>query len=166
MLIHGRARRQRPEGFDDFFRRSYGPTVALARVLTGDHRIAEEIAQDVFAAALARWDHIDTPAAWVRAAVANRSASSWQRRYRERRALETWAASTPHEYTLPEPTEEFWAEVRALPQRQAQCLVLHYLEDLSVREIATILGCAEATVRVHLTRGRQSLSARWEMTSD
>jgi len=47
--------------------------------------------------------------------------------------------------------------VRKLPDRQAQAVALYYLEDCSVAEIALALGCAEATVRVHLHRGRQTL---------
>jgi len=37
---------------------------------------------------------------------------------------------------------------------------LHYLADASVAEIATIMDCAESTVKVHLHRGRQALAAR------
>jgi len=34
------------------------------------------------------------------------------------------------------------------------------MEDRSTREIAEVLGIAEATVRVHLHAGRQALAAR------
>lgn len=37
-------------------------------------------------------------------------------------------------------------------------MALHYLEDRTVAEIATILGCAEGTVKVHLHRGRLALA--------
>ncbi|MCH7845995.1 MAG: sigma-70 region 4 domain-containing protein, partial [Acidobacteria bacterium] len=63
---------------------------------------------------------------------------------------------------LPRPTEEFWAVVRRLPRRQAQTVALVFIEDLSTSDVAEILGCAEATVRVHLHRARQRLAERFE----
>ena len=56
--------------------------------------------------------------------------------------------------------ERFWAEVRQLPRRQAQVIALHYMYDLSVADVAATLGCAEGTVKVHLSRGRAALAPR------
>jgi DNA-directed RNA polymerase specialized sigma24 family protein len=39
-------------------------------------------------------------------------------------------------------------------------VALHYLEDLSVRQIAMVLNCAEGTVKVLLHRGRRTLAHR------
>ncbi len=39
-------------------------------------------------------------------------------------------------------------------------MVLHYLEDRSVAEIAEVLDTAESTVKVHLHRGRKALAER------
>lgn len=36
-------------------------------------------------------------------------------------------------------------------------MTLYYLEDLSVRDIATILRCSEGTVKSQLARGRTAL---------
>lgn len=164
--VLGVSRRAVPEGFEEFYDQAYGRLVGLARVLTGDHQVAEDLVQDVCAAALGRWDSIDQsrgvdpccghqPLGFDVATPVLRAAS-----------VQALAASTPRSYLLPEPTEEFWAEVRALPRRQAQVLVLHYLEDLSTHQIASILECAESTVRVHLTRGRRALAGRRELTHD
>ena len=56
--------------------------------------------------------------------------------------------------------DEFWAEVRALPKRQAQALALHYLEDRPVAEVADILDCSPSTAKVHLHKGRIRLAER------
>ena len=45
-----------------------------------------------------------------------------------------------------------------MPTAQRAAIVLHYYEDRPVAEIASILGCAEATARVHLHRGRKRLA--------
>jgi RNA polymerase sigma-70 factor (ECF subfamily) len=151
-----------PEPFEDFYVREYGAVVALGLALTGDRGLAEELAQDAFLAAHRRWERIaryDAPGAWVRRAVVNRSRSAWRRRSREARALERLVRAEPPvvdgEGLDP---ERFWALVRMLPARQAQCVALHYLDDLSTAEIASVLGCSEATVRVHLHRGRAALA--------
>ena len=47
--------------------------------------------------------------------------------------------------------------IRRLPASQRAAIVLHYYEDRPVAEVAAILGCAEATARVHLHHGRNRL---------
>ena len=45
-----------------------------------------------------------------------------------------------------------WSAVDGLAPRQRAALLLHVQEELPVAEIATVLQCSEATVRVHLHR--------------
>jgi RNA polymerase sigma-70 factor (sigma-E family) len=152
------------DDFDAFFRREYRPLVGLAIVLTGDAAAAEDLAQDALVAAHRKWEQLadyDDPGAWVRRAVANRSASTWRRRARELRAMTRLA----HRVTdvvpqLDPPDEAFWDAVRALPARQAQCVALRYLEDRDVDDIARILDVAPGTVRVHLHEARVTLAQR------
>ena len=48
---------------------------------------------------------------------------------------------------------ELWAALGALSERQRAVLVLRYYEGLADHEIATLLGCREATVRSLASRG-------------
>lgn len=48
--------------------------------------------------------------------------------------------------------EQLWAAVGTLSPQQRAVVVLQAQEELSTKEIATILKCSEATVRVHLHR--------------
>jgi RNA polymerase sigma-70 factor (ECF subfamily) len=57
----------------------------------------------------------------------------------------------------------FWSLVRQLPMRQGQVVALHYALDLPIAEIAVILGCAEGTVKVHLSRARAALAVLLDM---
>ncbi len=50
--------------------------------------------------------------------------------------------------------------LRTLPIRQRQVLVLHYLVDLSVEEVAHTLGIPNGTVKSLLSRGRHALAAK------
>ena len=69
-----------------------------------------------------------------------------------------WCAAIWFETTPPESPLDVAGAVRRLPTSQRAAIVLHYYEDRPVAEIASILGCAEATARVHLHRGRKRLA--------
>jgi RNA polymerase sigma factor (sigma-70 family) len=164
-----------PGGFDGLYRAEWPAIVALGWSLTGSWATAEELAQDAFVDAYRRWDEVgrlDRPGAWVRRAVINRSASVHRHRAVERRGLARWSSRgqvdadvRSSDRTGSAATDRvgdpaFWAAVRALPERQMACVTLHYLEDRSVAEIAEVLDCKAATVKVHLHRARQSLAER------
>jgi RNA polymerase sigma-70 factor (sigma-E family) len=152
---------QPAETFDQFYRQEFRPVVALAYGLSGSRMAAEEIAQEAFLAAHRRWSRIrtyDEPSLWLRRVVVNRSVSAVRRRVAEARAL-TRLGARPHLPTvLPEQHEDLWRAVRRLPSQQAKALVLHYVDDCSVAEIASILDCAQGTVKTHLHRARRTLA--------
>lgn len=52
--------------------------------------------------------------------------------------------------------------VARLPRRQRQAITLHYLADLSVAEVAGVLGIAESSVKTHLGAARAALRERLE----
>ncbi len=150
--------------FEAFYEREYRAVVGLAYALSGSRFAAEDIAQDAFVAAHRVWGRVgmyDSPGAWVRRVVSNLSVSQFRKRTREARALARIALRRSDALPpLPEPDDDFWKHVRALPRRQAQAIALFYLEDRSVADIAEILDCAENTVKVHLHKGRKTLAAK------
>jgi RNA polymerase sigma-70 factor (ECF subfamily) len=152
------------ELFETFYERELRSVVGLAYALSGSRTAAEDLAQDAFLAAHKKWDQVsryEKPEAWVRRVVANMSVSMFRRKVREAKALaRIGRVDTAVLPQLPAESEHFWQEVRALPNRQAQAIALHYLEDLSVADIAEILECSPNTVKVHLHKGRAKLAAR------
>jgi RNA polymerase sigma-70 factor (sigma-E family) len=151
------------EKFDAFYKRDYSSVVGLAYALSGSRSAAEELAQEAFFAAHRKWDEVggyEQPGAWVRRVVSNLSTSFVRRRVAEARAMVKLGARRPEGPSpLGESDAEFWRSVRALPKRQAQVIALHYLEDLSVAEIAETLNLAQGTVKTHLHRGRLQLAS-------
>jgi len=151
-----------PVDFDDFYRVHQRRAVALAFVLCGDRSGAEELAHDAFADAYRRWDRVgryEDPAGWLRRAIANRAVSRWRRRRSEAAALLRLSSLAEPTMAPVEPAAAaLWAVVRELPRRQAQVVALHYVEDLSVAEIARLLDMAENTVKVQLMNARRSLA--------
>lgn len=47
--------------------------------------------------------------------------------------------------------------IEALPQAYRSCLTLYYFEELSVTEVASMLGLPEGTIKTHLHRARSAL---------
>jgi RNA polymerase sigma-70 factor (ECF subfamily) len=54
-------------------------------------------------------------------------------------------------------TDRLWTAVGGLSPQQRAVVILQAQEELSTKEIATILKCSEATVRVHLHRALMTL---------
>ena len=149
------------EPFESFFHREFPKMVAVAYAISGSRWAAEELAQEACLRAFKSWDSIsryDKPGAWVRRVTINLSNSLLRRRVSEVKALERYAVGRiesidPH----PEDEIEFWAQVKALPRRQREVVVLHYVDDLSTADIAEVLDISESSVRTHLQRGRETL---------
>jgi RNA polymerase sigma-70 factor (ECF subfamily) len=148
--------------FEVFYRREMPRLVALARALSGSSA-ADDLAQEAMLAAYRRWSEVanyENPEAWVRRVCANHATSLLRRRGAEARAVLRLASQPSHDAELGERHEEFWAEVRRLPRRQAQAAALRYIYDLSVADIAATMACSEGSVKVHLTRARAVLGDR------
>ena len=151
--------------FEEFYLKDYQAVVGLAFALSGSRWLAEDLAQEAFLAAHRNWPRVsayDQPGAWVRRVVANLSVSAFRRRMVEAKGLVRLALGDRSHGSsdLPSEDAEFWDAVRSLPRRQSQAVALHYLEDLPVSEVATILDMAPGTVKKHLFDGRRELARR------
>jgi RNA polymerase sigma-70 factor (ECF subfamily) len=126
---------------------------------TGDLAQAQDFVQEAFARALPRWEKLvdyEDPVAWVRRVAWNLASSRWRqlarfdafaRRQREQHVSEP----TPDRVALSE-------ALRKLPDRHRRAVVLFYLADLSIIEIAAQENVAENTVKSWLHRGRAALA--------
>jgi RNA polymerase sigma-70 factor (ECF subfamily) len=150
-----------PGAFELLYQRDYAAVVGLVYGLTGSRWVAEDLAQEAFLRAHRDWAHVGdmvSPDGWVRRVALNLARSRWRRLRSETmaRLRMTVLADTSNPGPDSE-SEAFWGEVRSLPSRQAQAVALHYVEDLSVADVAEILGVAEGTVKALLHQGRERL---------
>ena len=79
--------------------------------------------------------------------------SPWRRRVALEELPETPVFDKPREAAL-------YREVMALPEKYRTVLNLFYYEELSVREIGTLLGVEASTVTTRLARARKRLRER------
>lgn len=148
--------------FADFYAATFSRLTSQLYVHTGDLAEAQDVVQEAMVRALSHWSSVSTyddPAAWVRRVAWNLATSRWRRL---RRGLEL-AATGRHEESTPGPEPDRIAIVgilAGLPIRQRQAIILHYLDDLPVSEIAELTGAAEGTVKSWLHRARATLAAQ------
>ena len=133
------------ERFEAFYAREFEAVAALAVALSGSRIVAEDLAQEAFLAAYREWDRVgrfDNPGAWVRRVVANRSVSVFRRRVAEARALTRLGGrGDDRSDEVSGEGWELWGAVRKLPKRQAQTVALFYVVDMTLEDIALVLGC-------------------------
>ena len=155
-----------PDGDDDFekFYRSSFPRLARTlTALTTDTRFIDDVVQDSFLLARRKWPEIrfyDVPEAWV-AKVAMRLMRRRQRKESARSAgmvSDLAGLAAPGRICdLVAQHHDLYAAIRLLPDRQREIIVLYYLLDYPVRDIADILDIADGTVKAHLSHGRHRL---------
>jgi RNA polymerase sigma-70 factor (sigma-E family) len=145
---------------EQVYEASYRRLVAQAYGVAGDRVEAEDAVQEAFARAVLsgdRFRRLDNPEAWLRTVALNVLRRRWRRALLFRTV--TPRIATPNE--APGISEDHVALVEALgrlPFAQRETVVLHYLADLSVHDVATTLGVSEGTVKSRLNRGRAALA--------
>jgi RNA polymerase sigma-70 factor (ECF subfamily) len=146
--------------FDAFYRGTARRLTRYAYGLVGDPSEAQDLVQEAYARAWQHWRRVagyDDAEAWLRLVV-NRLATDRWRRLLVRRAA---AASSPPVPPVPPPSEEtvlLTKAMHALPFDQRQVLLLHYLLDRSLADIAAETGTNLNTVKSRLMRGRAALA--------
>lgn len=147
-------------GFERFVAHRGQALWRAAWLLTGDPHHAEDLVQTALSKCFTRYDDIggdEDFEAYVRTTI-YRTFVSWWRRM-------SWRNESPSETVAETVTEEPLSSLRidimraldGLPRMQRAVLVLQYLEDRSIDDIATLLGVTSGTVKTHSYRGRTAL---------
>jgi RNA polymerase sigma-70 factor, ECF subfamily len=146
--------------FDDVFLAQFSPLVRAITVICGDRELARDCVQEAFVRAHARWSKIgryDDPGAWVRHVALNLVRDHERRRVRGARAKIRLIGSRDDVVAGPEPPSDLGELLDELTVRQREVLALHYVEGLSVAEVAATLGLSDGAVKFHLHAGRERL---------
>lgn len=150
------------EGFEKFFADGYSRLRAALHAYLGDAADAEEVAAEAYLRAWQRWDRISTyddPVAWVRRVAWNLATSRHRRTAAFRRIfLVHRPEDTRVNEALGPDHVALVAALRRLPERQRLAIVLHYIADYSVADIARDLLTTRGTVLSWLHRGRAQLA--------
>jgi RNA polymerase sigma-70 factor, ECF subfamily len=151
------------------FREEWGHVVATLIRMTGNWDLAEECAQDAFAAALAHWptDGVPSrPGAWLTTTARNRALDRLRRSKTEAAKLQEVAAiSGPAEPASPDDSGVTDDRLRliftcchpALTLEARVALTLRTLAGLTTAEIARAFLVPEATMAKRLTRAKHKI---------
>jgi RNA polymerase sigma-70 factor (ECF subfamily) len=149
--------------FDQLYAAHYGDLTVQLYAYFGDRQEAQDVVQEAFCRALSRWETVsryDDPVAWVRRVAWNLAVSRWRRARTALTFLNRQRVAEPH-VDGPGPDRIALIEALAtLPEVQRRAMVLRYLADMTVAEIADREGVAEGTVKSWLHRSRVALAAR------
>ncbi|MQY04789.1 SigE family RNA polymerase sigma factor [Actinomadura macrotermitis] len=150
------------EEFEEFYAHSVRRLTGRLYLVTGDLHEAQDVVQEAFVRAWRhrrRLERDGGPEAWVRTAALRLAASRWRR---QGRSLEAWRRLGGQQRPVvaePEPDAVLLAAaLRRLPERQRLAVVLFYVFDLPVAQIAAEAGMSVGTVKTHLSRGRAALA--------
>ncbi|MFN2528267.1 MAG: RNA polymerase sigma factor [Candidatus Baltobacteraceae bacterium] len=126
----------------------------LARAILGDDQRAEDAAQEaciILSRTITSLRSAEAFKVWFYRIVV-REASELKRR-----SSRTEPVSAFHEAEDKTSSIDVWRALAALPQHLRDVVVLRYFEDLSSREIASVLRIPDGTVRFRLMTARRRL---------
>lgn len=148
----------------------------IAFIYTKDTQVAEEVVQDVFLRFYKtnQYDGRASVKTYLTKMTINRS-YDYLRSWKHRRtvvfeAFTKTAQSAEKVVIHEEERGEVTAAVLKLPIKYREVLLLHYYEQLSVQEIATLCQLPLSTVKSRLQRARKQLKTllpqHWEVLQD
>jgi RNA polymerase sigma-70 factor, ECF subfamily len=142
----------------------------LARAYTLTSEECQDLAQEILLRAwrsLPNFEGKASAATWFYR-VALQTAMNWQRNDKPRRTrqqpllemqvLATDGGNSAEQAQQRETVEQLYQAIHQLPKTDA-ALVLLYLDEVSYREMAEVLGISESNVGVKLNRAKKALSA-------
>jgi len=140
-----------------FYELHYRSIVGAVTVVTGSRAAAEDCVHEALARAWERREQPDRIDRWVVTVALNLSRNRWRRVRRE-------VPFVPADRDRAEPAADHESvdlrrALTAIPRRQREAVVLHYLLDMPVAEVAEVLGLSAGGVKHALFRGRRSLSS-------
>jgi len=157
------------QDFIELLQKEEGKLLRIAWAMLGQESDAWDVLQEAVEQA---WRHRRQlqggPAAfpaWIRRIVVNRAIDHM--RSRKRLILLEPAAMPEGDAALPSPEVDvearaLWEELKVLEPDQRQVIVLRYLADLSLQEIADQVGIPLGTVKSRLYRALAHLRKTWD----
>ncbi len=141
----------------------------VARAYTLTTEDSQDLAQEILLQAwqsLPKFEQKSSVATWFYR-VALHTAMNWNRKDKPRRArqkplleiqtLVTEGGGTAEQAQQRDTVEQLYKAIHQLPKADA-ALVLLYLDELSYREMAEVLGISESNVGVKLNRAKKALN--------
>jgi RNA polymerase sigma-70 factor (ECF subfamily) len=157
-----------PVDFDSFYSASYDRVRRAMTLAFRDPALAEEITQEAFFQTLKRWPKVsalDRPEGWTMVVALNKGRDLHRRRVRhdaKQGLLVVQQSEAESGERHVEDRMMVSALLEGISNRQRQALLLRYITQLTIPEIAVAMGCAEGTVKatLHAALAKASLQSK------
>ena len=156
--------------FIDWLEKHSASVIKVARAYTLNSDECQDLAQEILLQSwqsLSRFEGKSNPATWFYRVALN-TAMNWHRKEQPRRTYQAplldLQAVPANEFDFTEQAdqretiEQLYQAIHQLPQPDI-ALVLLYLDDMSYRDMASVLGISESNVGVKLNRAKKALAA-------
>jgi RNA polymerase sigma-70 factor (ECF subfamily) len=153
--------------WDTLFRRYQLPLYVYVFELVRDEQAGLDIVQETFISAVRHIGSLredEKIGGWLFGIAYQKCIQRWRKQTRHEEAMEEFAAApqefveSPDELLLRREQEaEFMELLKRLPLPQRSVLLLHFVEDFSLEEIASITSAAVGTVKSRLHYAKKAL---------
>jgi RNA polymerase sigma factor (sigma-70 family) len=158
-----------PDAFDELIARWHGPLWQYVRRVTGDDSVAQDTIQDIWVGVLRGMASLRDGArlrAWLFGIARCTVMDRMREKYRKPRLVdhEDLDEHELQEADVPWPSQQVLdtleEQLTRLPMLEREVLILFYLRELSVAEVAEVSGVPIGTVKSRLFRARTLLRAQ------
>ncbi|HUZ41931.1 MAG TPA: sigma-70 family RNA polymerase sigma factor [Acidimicrobiales bacterium] len=142
--------------FDTYYSTSFDRVRRAMALTFRDPTLAEEITQEAFFQTLRKWpkvSRLDHPEGWTMIVALNKGRDLHRRRVRregKQPLLVVHHSSNESGEALVDDRMMIATLLDGVSERQREALLLRYITQLTIPEIAVAMGCAEGTVKATL----------------
>jgi RNA polymerase sigma-70 factor (ECF subfamily) len=146
------------------YRREFSPLAGYCFRLVGEEQAARDVASEAFVRLCGRLSGVREPRAWLYMVATNLVRDGWARDNRQRAVLDLLRRRREVPVAAFDPSVR--DAVDRLPRRLRLVVVLHYVADLPVHEVAQATGLPAGTVKRRLHEARAILAQALGATDD
>lgn len=155
---------------DDLFRREASTIFGFLLLRCGSRPLAEDLTGETFLDASRRFAGgrgTEVTPAWLMTVARRRLIDHWRAvAAHDRRVLRLAREAIPTEPPFSDPDGRVERALDSLPDRQRAALVLRYLDEFSVSEVADALQLSYKATESLLARARRAFGTAYEATDD
>lgn len=146
--------------FSGFYTANFDGARRIAYALCGNWVEAEEIAQASLVKVFTHWSRVraESEEAYLRTVLARTFLDTKRRRRaREHAVAEVIDRPVPGGYANVDERYQLRSALWRVPPKQRAVLVLRFVQDMSIEQVADALGCSIGTVKSQTARGLDTL---------
>lgn len=152
---------------EKLYHQHFNKTYRTAFLVTGDHQMAEDAAQEAFLKAFSNLDklrELDKFGAWVNV-IASNYAIDMLRKKKKMIFTDNFSTHADHNpgnspqksWEKNEEAQEIRNAIMLLDPEEREILVLKYFNELSIKEISSIINVPQGTIKSRLFRARKKV---------